>query len=1102
MKNRLFVAAVAAVLFSISGSATPQPAGAQSSQSKGTPEARRLVAEGDAAGKADPATGKAGDHQKAIDAYRRAIEADPYYVEAHSKYMTARRIGNIDPETNKIDEKKHKAVLAELKALYEGLAAAQPKNPVHQWALGQVSRDRTKDSTANQEKFYRRALEIDPNFAPAYQELALIADFRGDTAREVEYKRRAAELEPDNPDYVFYYAYATKSVDRGLYHTLSLGVADRFPAHERGAQALHWLAFETSDVAAKTALYERLRRDYPPDKFSWSASGMTALADLYLQSDPAKALAVSEAMVQGSGSKTASKDWQDRLSVVRVVIEARELIQKGQPAAAVTRLESAPSLRYADTTVLDQLKAEARDKAGDTAKAYEGLVAIAAKEPTDDINAALTRYAAKLGKSARDVTADVWKVRDAEAKPAPEFTMPDYPDAKPVSLSDYKGKIVLINFWYPTCGPCRGEFPTLQRVLDKYKDRGFVILSPNVLPNEDDLVMPYLRNTGYTFKPLQTNTDWASKNFGARGYPSNHLVDAEGRIVFKPGVIRGERAARTFELQVEALLERAGKNAATSTPQAAGTRGSERKGTPEARKLVAEGDAAQKAGDRAKAIETYRRAIEADPYYVEAHSKYMLARRTGNVDPQTNKLDEAKHKAALAELRAFYERLAAAQPKNPVHQWALGQVSRDLSKDAIANQEKFNRRALEIDPNFAPAYHELALIADFRGDNALDVEYRRKAAELEPDNPDYAFYYASATKRVDGDLHRKLSLGVAERFPAHERGAQALYWLAFETSDVAAKTALYERLAFDYPPEKFSWSASGMTALADLHLASDPAKALALSEAMARGSASKTASTEWQDRLSVVRAVIEGRELIQKGQPAAAATRLESAPALRYADTTVLDLLKAEARDKAGDTAKAYEGLVAIAAKEPTGEINTALARYGAKLRKSPADVTADIWKVRDAEAKPAPAFTMPDYPDSKPVNLSDYKGKVVLINFWYPTCGPCRGEFPTLQRVLDKYKDRGFVILSPNVLPAENDLVMPYLRNTGYTFRPLQSNTDWAKENYGARGYPSNHLVDAEGRIVFNPGVIRGERAARTFELQVEALLERAAKNAPSSSR
>jgi hypothetical protein len=71
--------------------------------------------------------------------------------------------------------------------------------------------------------------------------------------------------------------------------------------------------------------------------------------------------------------------------------------------------------------------------------------------------------------------------------------------------------------------------------------------------------MPYMTNNHFTFRPLKTDTDWAEKTYNARGFPTNALVDAQGRVIFKPGVVRGEQEQRTLELQVETLLKHAGK---------------------------------------------------------------------------------------------------------------------------------------------------------------------------------------------------------------------------------------------------------------------------------------------------------------------------------------------------------------------------------------------------------------------------------------------------------------------------------------------------------------------------------------------------------------
>jgi thiol-disulfide isomerase/thioredoxin len=165
----------------------------------------------------------------------------------------------------------------------------------------------------------------------------------------------------------------------------------------------------------------------------------------------------------------------------------------------------------------------------------------------------LTKYGAKLGKTAGQVRADVRKALEAKAKPVKEFSLARYGDEKKISLSDYRGRVVLLNFWYPYCGPCRGEFPHLQKVSEKYGPERFVILAVNVHPEEDDYVLPYMKGKKFDFVPLRSNVEFAEREFGARGYPTNLLIDTEGRIVFKPGVIRGDEV-RKLELQIEALL--------------------------------------------------------------------------------------------------------------------------------------------------------------------------------------------------------------------------------------------------------------------------------------------------------------------------------------------------------------------------------------------------------------------------------------------------------------------------------------------------------------------------------------------------------------------
>ena len=207
-----------------------------------------------------------------------------------------------------------------------------------------------------------------------------------------------------------------------------------------------------------------------------------------------------------------------------------------------------------------------------------------------------------------------------------------------------------------------------------------------------------------------------------------------------------------------------------------------------------------------------------------------------------------------------------------------------------------------------------------------------------------------------------------------------------------------------------------------------PEKASALAAEMLGRIAAKSEQKSWTDMAAYAAALSESAALRAKGDGKGAVQRLESAkPPASYRDQAPFAIARAAALEAAGDPAAAYDGLAAVAAKTPTDALLDALARTGRALGKMPAAIDADLWARREAAAKPAAAFTLPDYPDRNNVALADYRGKVVLLNFWYPSCGPCRGEFPALQRVLDKYQDRGFAILSLNVLPDERAFVMPY---------------------------------------------------------------------------
>jgi hypothetical protein len=84
------------------------------------------------------------------------------------------------------------------------------------------------------------------------------------------------------------------------------------------------------------------------------------------------------------------------------------------------------------------------------------------------------------------------------------------------------------------------------------------VLAVNIHPPENALVVPFMKGNGYDFLPLEGGDKWAEETYKVRGTPANFLIDAQGRVVFKPDA-RSPEAGRTLEREVEALLRRAGQ---------------------------------------------------------------------------------------------------------------------------------------------------------------------------------------------------------------------------------------------------------------------------------------------------------------------------------------------------------------------------------------------------------------------------------------------------------------------------------------------------------------------------------------------------------------
>ncbi|UCB44252.1 MAG: redoxin domain-containing protein [Dehalococcoidales bacterium] len=144
---------------------------------------------------------------------------------------------------------------------------------------------------------------------------------------------------------------------------------------------------------------------------------------------------------------------------------------------------------------------------------------------------------------------------------APDFTLVDL-DGNTVRLSDFRGKVVFLNFWATWCPPCRAEMPAIEEVYQEYKDEGVVVVGVDVGESKST-VRNFVEENGYSWIFVLDTTGEVSMEFMVLRFPTSFFIDSQGIIrATRVGymnkatmvtLITGEDLAAGEELDLSAL---------------------------------------------------------------------------------------------------------------------------------------------------------------------------------------------------------------------------------------------------------------------------------------------------------------------------------------------------------------------------------------------------------------------------------------------------------------------------------------------------------------------------------------------------------------------
>jgi peroxiredoxin len=151
-----------------------------------------------------------------------------------------------------------------------------------------------------------------------------------------------------------------------------------------------------------------------------------------------------------------------------------------------------------------------------------------------------------------------------------------------------------------------------------------------------------------------------------------------------------------------------------------------------------------------------------------------------------------------------------------------------------------------------------------------------------------------------------------------------------------------------------------------------------------------------------------------------------------------------------------------------------------------PPETSTETVLAAGEQRQPAPDFSLKDV-HSADVKLSEFKGKVVLLNFWATWCGPCKIEMPWFVEFQREYKDRGFSVIAVSMDEEGWDIVRPFTEELKLNFPVVVGDDRLADEYGGVSALPTTFIIDKEGRIA---ATHQGLVSKGDYEDEIERLL------------